>query len=201
MGDTTRQRAEDAFLRNGGTLSMSDALREGVTRYTLYSMLEEGRLERLSRGIYRLADLPPLGFPDFVTVARRTPGGVICLISALALHELTTQIPHVVWIALKRLSRVPRIDWPPVRVVSFSGDAYSAGIQTHELDGVRVRIYSPEKTLADCFKFRNRIGRDVAVEALGNYLRAGSTDIEALMGYARICRVGKVIRPYLEALL
>lgn len=197
----TRQRAEDAFLRNGGTLSMSDALREGVTRYTLYSMLEEGRLERLSRGIYRLADLPPLGFPDFVTVARRIPGGVICLISALAFHELTTQIPHVVWIALKRLSRVPRIDWPPVRVVSFSGDAYSAGIQTHELDGIRIPIYSPEKTLADCFKFRNKIGRDVAVEALGNYLRAGRTDIEALMGYARICRVGKVIRPYLEALL
>ena len=198
---TSRQRAEEAFFRNGGTLSMSDALREGVTRYTLYSMLEEGRLERLSRGIYRLADLPSLGFPDFVTVARRVPGGVICLISALAFHELTTQVPHVVWVALKRPSRVPTVDWPPVRVVSFSGEAYSAGTQTHELDGVRVQIYSPEKTLADCFKFRNTIGQGVAVEALSSYLSAGSIDIAALMRYARICRVGNVIRPYLEALL
>lgn len=197
----SRQRAETVFREQGGTLRMSVALRHGITRYVLYAMLEEGKLERLARGVYRLADLPSLGNPDLVTVAQRIPKGVICLVSALAFHELTTQIPHVVWVAVKRRSRVPRIEWPPVRVLEFTGEAYSAGTETHALDGTPVSIYSREKTLADCFKYRNRIGRDIALEALTTYLRAGGTDIDALMKYARICRVSNVIRPYLEAML
>lgn len=199
VAETSRQRAEAAFRDHGGTLNMSDALRLGVTRYTLYAMVAEGALERLSRGVYRLSELPSLGSPDLVTVAQRVPKGVICLISALAFHELTTQIPHVVWIAVKRPSRMPKVDWPPVRVVEFTADAFEAGIETHHLDGVPVSIYSREKTLADCFKYRNKIGRDVALEALTTYLRSGRTDIDALMEYARICRVAKVMGPYLEA--
>lgn len=198
---SSREHAEDVFRRHGGTLNMSDALRHGVTRYTLYAMHDEARLIRLARGVYRLADMPALSNPDLVIVAQRIPKGVICLISALAFHELTTQIPHVVWVAVKRISRVPKIEWPPVRVLNFSKEAYSSGTETHELDGVPVTMYSREKTLADCFKYRRKIGRDVALEALKTYLQSGKIDIDALMKYARVCRVSNVIRPYLEAML
>jgi len=180
---------------------MSEALKRGVSRHTLYSMVADGTLERLSRGVYRLAELDPLANPDLVTVARRIPGGVICLISALAFHRLTTQIPHVVWVAVRRGVWEPWLDWPPIRIMEFGEQAHRAGIEVHELDGVPVRVYSPEKTLADHFKYRNRIGLDIALEGLRLYIERGHPKVEDLLAMARVCRVERVMTPYLEALL
>lgn len=189
------------FKKHGGILHTAQALRAGVHPDTLYAMRDSGALETLSRGVYRLADNPPMGNPDLVIVATRIPSGVICLISALAFHDLTTQIPHEVHVALPRGAEEPRLDNPPIKTYRFSGAAFTAGVEVHALDGVDARIYSPEKTLADCFKFRNRVGLDTAVEAIRFYIERKSVKVDDLMRYAEICRVKKIIRPYLEALL
>lgn len=194
------ERAKELFRRRG-MLATGEALRAGIHPRTLYAMRDAGVLLQLSRGLYRLADLPPLGNPDLVSVALKVPSGVVCLISALAYHELTTQIPHEVHVALPRGAEPPRLGHPPLRVFWFTGKAFAEGIETHEVDGVRARIYSPEKTLADCFKYRNKIGLDVAIEALRLYRKRGHVKTSELMRLARVCRVEKVLRPYLEALL
>jgi predicted transcriptional regulator of viral defense system len=193
--------AMEVFRRHGGVLRTSEALRLGIHPRTLYALRDAGLLERLSRGLYRLSDLPPLGNPDLVAVALKVPAAVICLISALAYHELTTQIPHEVYLALPRGAEPPRLDHPPVRIFWFTGRAFTEGIGTHRVDGVPVRIYGVEKTLADCFKYRNKIGLDTAVEALKRYVASRRVDVDELMAYAGICRVEKILRPYLEALL
>lgn len=195
------ERAAAVFKKHGGILRTAQALRAGIHPGTLYAMRDTGALEVVSRGVYRLADSSPLGNPDMVTVATRVPGGVICLISALAFHELTTQIPHEVHVALPRGAEEPRLDHPPIKTYRFTDEAFTEGVETHELDGVSVRIYSPEKTLADCFKFRNKIGLDTAVEAVRFYRERRSVKVDDIMRYAGICRVKKIIRPYLEALL
>ena len=194
-------KAAEIFKKHGGVLRTAQALRSGIHPRTLYAMRDSGLLERVSRGVYRLAGGSPLGNPDLVTVATRIPGGVVCLISALSFHELTTQIPHEVHVALATGAEEPRLDHPPIRIYRFTGQSFSEGVETHEVDGVAVRIYSPEKTLADCFKFRNRIGLDTAVEALRTYREWGSFRVDELMRYSSICRVKKVIQPYLEAIL
>jgi predicted transcriptional regulator of viral defense system len=180
---------------------MAEAVRAGIHRRTLYALRDAGIVEQLSRGLYRLAEAPPLGNPDLVTVARRVPKGVICLVSALAFHDLTTQLPHAVYQAVPRDSEPPRLDYPPVRVFRFGARAYGAGIESHAVDGTRVHIYSREKTLADCFKYRNKIGLDTALEALGRYRDQGRIDVESLLEHAQACRVAHVMRPYLEATL
>jgi predicted transcriptional regulator of viral defense system len=195
------EKAKKIFQRSGGVLRMNEALQAGIHRRILYSMLEAGLIEQLTRGLYRLADLPPLGNPDLVSVSLKIPKGVICLISALAYHEITTQIPHEVYMALERGTEPPRLGHPPIRIFWFSGQAFTLGIQTHKIDGVPVRIYSPEKTIADCFKYRNKIGLDIAIEALKLYRKKKRFKTNDLMQIARTCRVEKVIRPYLEALL
>jgi predicted transcriptional regulator of viral defense system len=189
------------FKERGGILRTSQALRAGVHRATFYAMRDEGLLEVVSRGVYRLAGEPPLGNPDLVTVAARVPSGVICLISALAFHGLTTQIPHEVHVALIRGAEEPRLDHPPIRTYRFTGEAFTEGVERHELDGMSVRIYSAEKTIADCFKFRNRIGLDTALEAVRFYRETRTVRVDDILRYAVACRVTKVIRPYLEALL
>ena len=199
--NTSFERAIKVFRRHGGVLRTSEAIRLGIHPRTLYAMRDAGVLECLSRGLYRIADLPHLSNPDLVAVALKVPTGVICLISALAYHELTTQIPHEVYLALPRGAEPPRLDHPPIRIFWFTGKAFAEGIDTHKVDGVPVRIYGVEKTLTDCFKYRNKIGLDTAVEALKGYVSGRRIDIDKLMVYARICRVEKVMRPYLEALL
>jgi len=194
-------RAVAVFKNHGGILHTAQALRSGIHPGTLYAMRDSGVLEMVSRGVYRLADSSPLSNPDLVTVATRVPGGVICLISALAFHEITAQIPHEVHVALPRGAEEPRLDHPPIKTYRFTGDAYTEGVESHELDGVIARIYSPEKTLADCFKFRNKVGLDTAVEAVRFYRERKRVKVDDLMRYAAICRVTKIIRPYLEALL
>ncbi len=198
---STIEKAKTVFRRQGGAMRMSEALRRGLSRRTLYKMLEVCEVERVSRGVYRLASLPSLGNPDLVTVALRVPRGVICLISAAAYHELTTQIPHKVDVALERGAEIPRIDFPPIHAYRFSKKSFSEGIEVCELDGVNVRIYSPEKTVADCFKYRNKIGMDVALETLREWREKRSRNLQHLLEQARNCRVEKVMTPYLEALL
>ncbi len=178
---------------------MSEAIKSGITRYMLYSLRDKGVIEQVSRGVYRLVELPPISNPDLVTVSLRFPNAIICLISALAYHEITTQIPHRVSVAVPRDSRQPSLDYPPLFVHRFSDQAYLAGFEEHQIDGISVKIYNPEKTLADCFKFRNKIGMDVVLEALKLYRTRKKFDHERLLKYARICRVEKVMRPYLEA--
>jgi len=195
------ERAARVFRRHRGILRTGEAIEAGVHPRTLYAMRDAGVIQRLTRGLYRLADVPPLGNPDLVTVAMKAPNAVVCLLSALSFYDLTAQIPHAVYIAVQKHSHEPRLRHLPVRVFEFGGKAFAAGIEIHELDGVPVRIYSPEKTLADCFKYRNKLGLDVAVAALKLYAQRRSVNVDALMGFARICRVARVMQPYLAAIL
>lgn len=199
---STNYEAERALIREaGGCLRMSDALRMGISRRALYQMRDLGLIQPLSRGLYRLSELPDLAEPDLVVATRRIQEGVLCLISALAFHGLTTQVPHEIQIAIDRQRRSPaQIDYPPVRIFRFSGAAYSEGVETSIVDGMPIKVYSPEKTVADCFKFRLKLGVDVAVEALKLWWKRPNRDVGALSRYARICGVERIIRPYLEAL-
>lgn len=197
----TNKKAEELLRQHGGQLRMSQALAGGISRSAFYSMRDKGTIVQISRGLYRLAELQEHRDPDLCIVSLRYPQAVICLISALAYHEMTTQIPHEIYIALVRGSRAPGITNPPVRHFFFSGQAYEAGIEEHDLDGVKIRVYDREKTLADVFRFRNKLGLDVFLEALKLYKEAGNTKPALLVDYARSCHVEKAIRPYLEASL
>lgn len=196
-----QRRAIRRISKMGGIIRTADALRAGIHPRTLYGLRDGGTLEQLSRGVYRLADRSPLSHPDLVVVAMRSPKAVVCLVSALAFHELTTQVPHSVSIALPRGTESPRIEHPPVSVHHFSGESQGAGIEEHEIDGVAVRVYGAEKTLADCFKFRNKIGMDVVLEALKLYRERRRFDVGVLLEFANVCRVRTVMKPYLEALM
>ena len=196
-----KKRVEEVFRMHGGQLRMNEAIKLGISRYSLYSLRDSGVIEQVSRGIYRLANEEPMSMPDLVTVCSRYPQAVICLISALSFHELTTQIPHAVAIALPRGVKKPTVDWPPVETHYFSGIYYEAGVEEHLIDGVTVRIYDAEKTLVDCFRFRNQIGLDVALEALKIYRRREKYDIGKVTRYARLCKLEKVMMPYLEAIV
>jgi predicted transcriptional regulator of viral defense system len=193
--------AEQIFHSHGGQIRMSEAIGLGMTRHALYSLMDKGILEKVSRGVYRLAELPPITNPDLVTVSLRIPKAVICLVSALAYHEMTTQIPHEVTVAIPSHARKPKLDFPPLHSYKFSDAAYASGVEVHHMDGVDVRIYSPEKTLADCFKFRNRIGMDVVLESLRFYRERKRLNVGELLKQAEVCRMDRVMRPYLEAML
>jgi len=192
---------EDIFRKHGGQLRMSEAIHYGISRYSLYKMRDNGIVEQVSRGIYRLADLPPISNPDLVTVSLRFPKTVICLISALSYHGITTQVPHAVSIAIARKARKPSLQSPPIQCYKFSDEAFQAGIEQHQIDGVTVQIYCAEKTLADCFKYRNKLGMDIVLEALKFYKSQKAFNLNKLLKYAKICRVAKVMQPYLEAIL
>ena len=198
---TKAEVAKKLFLKHGGILRTGEALDLGIHRRTLYAMRDSGLLERLDRGLYRLADLPPLTDPDIVTVARKIPDGVICMISALHFYDMTTQIPHAVSIAVRRGKEPPRLSYPPTKIYPFSGEAFTEGIEKHVIDETPVRVYSVEKTIADCFKYRNKLGMDIIREALQFYREQQKPDRRKLLQYARICRVEKAMRPYLEAFL
>jgi predicted transcriptional regulator of viral defense system len=197
----SEQEAIELFRKEGGILRTSEALELGIHPRTLYGLRDAGLLERVARGLYRLAEMPPPTHPDLVTVALKVPQAVVCLLSALAYHGLTTQIPNAVYVALKSGSAVPRLRYPPLRVFWFSGAAWRAGIETKTLDKVPVRMYGPAKSVTDAVKYRNKIGLDVALEALRLYRQHEAFDVTELLHYARVCRVEKVITPYLEVLL
>jgi predicted transcriptional regulator of viral defense system len=177
-------------------------MRLGIHPRTLYALRDHGEIERVGRGIYRLASASPLTNPDWTAIMSRLPRAVICLISALAHHGLTTQVPHTSDIALPSHSQIPKLDGIAIRVFWFSEPSLSAGVEIVTIDGTDVRVYSAEKTVADCFKYRNKIGLDVAVEGLREYReKKRKPNYKALLEFARINRVEKIMMPYLDALL
>ena len=201
LASKTKREALDHFRDHRGILRTREALDLGIHPRTLYALHDAGLLERLARGLYRLAELPPLTDPDLVTVAKKIPDGVICLISALAFHDLTPQIPRAVDVAVEQESQRPRLKYPPVRIFWFSGAAWREGVGSYPIDEIPVRITTPAKSVADSFKYRRKLGRDIALEALERYSQHPDFDVEELLRYARICRVGTVIQPYLEMLI
>jgi len=196
-----QERAIEVVRRAGGVMRTSQALRAGIHPRDLYALRDAGVLARVSRGVYRLSELPPLREPDLATVAARVPKAVVCLISALHFHGLTPEIPHAVDIALLPGTAAPKLAWPPVTVYRFSRPMFDAGAETHDRDGIRLRVYGPAKTVADCFRFRNRLGIEVAVEALRTSLSERRVKPAEVIHFAKICRVDRVIRPFLEALV
>lgn len=195
------KKAIEIFTSNNGILKTSQAIALGIAPRTLYAMRDAGLIRQISRGVYQLADQQPLSNPDLIRVALRIPKAVLCLISALHFYGLTTQIPHKIYIALPQAAEKPRLDFPPIDIVWLSEKSYSAGITEQQVDGVPVKLYSREKTIADCFKFRKKIGVDVAIEALKDYVKTPDRQIDQLLSYARVDRVENLIYRYLEALL
>ncbi len=191
-------RATHLIRQHGGVIRTGKAIQAGIHPRTLYQMRDNGLLEQLSRGVYRLTGQKAVSDPDLIIVATRIPKAVICLISALSFHEITTQIPHAISIALAQGSDTPRLDYPPISIHRFSKEALLAGVDVHHIDDVPVRVYSPEKTLADCFKFRNKIGMEVVLEALKLYKLRKEFKAGEILKYAKICRVENIMRPYLE---
>ena len=201
---TSEKKIEDAkqvFEKQGGILKTSEAIRYGIHPRTLYYMRDHDYLDTLSRGTYHLKDLEPVSNIDIITIASRVKSGVVCLISALSYHEITTEIPHEIYMAISRKTSYPKLKHPPARFFRFSETAFKAGIEIHVISGVNVKIYSPEKTIADCFKYRNKLGLDVALEALKLWRKNKNIRIDKLMEYAKICRVYNVMKPYVEAML
>ena len=176
-----------------------DVEARGIARESLLRLYRQGLLVRQARGVYALPDSPVTEHHSLAIAAKRTPGGVICLLSALRFHGLTTQDPHEVWMAIDFKAHKPSAASPALRVVRFSGPALLEGIEHHTLEGVRVPVYAAAKTVADCFKYRNKIGVDVAIEALRDALRSRKTTVDQIHRFARVCRVANVIRPYLES--
>jgi predicted transcriptional regulator of viral defense system len=172
----------------------------GIPREYLLRLYRQGKLSRTGRGIYTLPDAAVTEHHSYAEVAKRVPEAVLCLLSALAFHEITTQSPASVWIALGKGARKPAIPSPSLRVVRLTGPSLSEGIEKHPVEGVTVRVYTAAKTVADCFKFRNKIGLDIAIEALKDCLRQKKASVNEIYRYAKICRVSNVIRPYMEAL-
>jgi predicted transcriptional regulator of viral defense system len=187
-------------IRRLGVARPRDLARYGIHRAQLARLVESGVVERLARGVYVLKGHEFSADVAAAIVATRVPTAVSCLLTALRLHNLTTQQPHEVWIALPVKARRPQLDYPRLRVARFSGAALTEGIERRRIEGVEVRLYSAAKTVADCFKYRNKIGIDVAVEALRDYSRRHRGGANALAHFARICRVTRVMQPYLDSL-
>ena len=185
--------------RTQGTLRAKDLPAVGADRIALTRLTASGQLEKVGRGLYRLPGSAVSEHETLVTVAAQVPQAVFCLLTALQFHGLTTQLPREVWIAMPRGSHAPRVDYPPIKMVQVTGEAYEAGVEVHERDQVPLRVYGVAKTVADCFKHRNKIGVDVALEALRDALAQRKATSEELWRYATICRVANVMRPYLEA--
>jgi len=187
-------------VQKTGVIRPRDLAGMGVQRTHLQRLLQQGRLARVGRGLYILPEAEITERHSFAEACKRVPNGVVCLLSALRFHELTTQAPFEIWLAIDRKARLPKVDTPPLRIVRFSGAALSEGIEKHIIEGVAVRVYNPAKTVADCFKYRNKIGLDVALEALRECRRERRATMDEIWRYAVICRVANVMRPYLEAL-
>jgi predicted transcriptional regulator of viral defense system len=183
-----------------GLLRAGDISGTSNPRVALSRLVASGRLEKVSRGLYALPDRDRSSKHQYAEVAARYPQGVLCLLSALRFHELTTQNPHGIWLAITNKAKTPALDYPPLRIVRFSGLALTEGVEKHKVDGVQIRVYSVAKTVADCFKFRNKIGLDVALEALRECRREKRATNDQIWRYAQLCRVANVMRPYLESI-
>lgn len=194
-----RQQQILELAREKGIIRAEDVEAVGISRNYLYRMHKEGLLSKSAVGLYTLPEAPVTENSSLAEIAKRLPHAVVCLISALSYHGITTQIPHEIWLTIPRGSWLPGVKYPPLNLTYVSGPAYSFGIQEHVINGVAVKIYSPAKTVADCFKFRNKVGLDVAIEALREAWRSHKVTMDELVEAAGIDRVSKIMRPYLEA--
>lgn len=189
------------FARKGGIVRPRDLQAKGLPKDYLWRLHKQGKLEKVGRGMYAMAGGALSEHQTVVQAALRVPHGVICLLSALRFHDLTTQSPFEIWMAIDVKARIPKEEIIPLRIVRFSGKALTAGAKTHSIEGVNVRVYNPAKTVADCFKYRNKIGLDVALEALRDSWRKKKATSDELWHYAKVCRVSRVMRPYLESVV
>jgi predicted transcriptional regulator of viral defense system len=189
-----------ALVRRLGVVRPRDLAGQDVPRTALAKLVADGVLDRPSRGVYVLTGGDVTEHHDLAQVCKRVPNGVVCLLSALRFHRLTTQAPHEVWLGIDRKARLPKIDHPPVRVVRFSGAGLTAGVEDHAVEGVPVRVTSPARTVVDCFAYRTTVGLDVALEALRECLRERRASVDELHRAAQARRMASVMRPYLEAL-
>ena len=189
------------LIRNSGIVSTAEARSNGIHHEYLRQMCARGELVRVGRGLYSLPDADVTIHYGLVLAAKAVPRGVICLLSALRFHEIGTQAPHEVWIALDRRAARPRVAHPKMRIARFSGKALTEGVDEYPVEGVQIKIYNIAKTVADCFKYRNKIGFDVALEALRDVVHGRKCSIDELWEYAKICRVTKIMRPYMEAVV
>ena len=197
--DTTAERLIN-LARSQGLIRPCDLAPLGIPRVSLTRAVRRGQLEKVGRGLYGLPGREVSAHGSLAEVARRVPKGVVCLLSALRFHGLTTQAPFEVWLAIENKSLAPKLDFPPLRIVRFSGAALTEGVEEQVVDGVTIRITSVAKTVADCFKYRNKIGLDVALEALREAWHEKRMTSDDIWRYAKICRVANVMRPYLDSL-
>ena len=186
------------LLQKNGMMRPRELASLGIPVSYLHRLHKRGLIMKLERGVYAPLSLDVTEHHSLALAGKQVPGGIICLLSALQFHDLTTQTPAHVWLALANGKRKPEIAYPPLKIVLFSGDALTAGVEEHYIEGVTVKIYNPAKTVADCFKYRHKIGLDIAIEALKTCRAKRKCSGDALWRYARICRVGKVMQPYLE---
>ena len=189
------------FREYNGFVRTRDILAAGIHRRDIKRIRDEGRIIRVKRGLYRLSDVPVISNQGFIDLACAVPEGVICLLSALSYYELTTFNPSIISMALCRGTRRPKIEYPPVEFYYFSTKQFEAGIDEIEINGHKIRIYSPEKTICDCFRYRNKLGLDVAKEGLSEYLKRKDRNLEKLLEYAEICRVKRLLETWLNALI
>jgi len=188
------------LLRRRAVIRTRDLVRLGLSRTILEALLADGRISRIGHGVYAVTGHDVSEHHSLAQAAARVPQGVVCLLSALVFHELTTQTPYQVWLAIDRKARSPAQGYPPLHVVRFGAEALRAGTALHSIDGVTVRITTPAKTVADCFKYRNKIGIGIAVEALRDGWTRRQFTMDELWAMARVCRMEKIIRPYVESL-
>ena len=199
MSDTYQRILELAYTH--GLIRPRDLAALGLPRVALTRLVRQGRLSRVGRGLYSLPNRPPSEHNALTEFGRRHPRAIVCLLSALRFHNITTQSPFEVWIAIPNKARAPRMDYPPLRIVRFSDPLLTEGVDEHLIDSVPVRITGVARTVADCFKYRNKIGQDIALEALREAWSERRTGLEDLWHFAKLCRVANVMRPYLESLM
>ncbi len=191
----------ELFKAKKGAMRFSAVIKAGFHPDTLIKLVKNGDVEKIGRGLYRLAGFMDDTNPDIVNALLQSGKGVICLISALSFHEATDEIPRQVDIAIKQGMRANKIEYPPVKFYRFAPEPWLAGIEEYEIDGCKVKIYSLAKTIADCFKFRNRIGADVARAALKTAVQEKKVNPLEIFKYAKICRVSEIVKPILEAII
>lgn len=189
------------LAKEKGIIQAIDLELLGIARNYLYKLRKEGLLNKAARGMYMLPNAPITENQNFIEIAKKIPNAVVCLISALSFHGITTQIPHEIWIAVPRDTWRPSMDYPPLHYTVLTENVYNFGIQEENINGTIVKIYSPAKTIADCFKFRNIVGVDVAIEALREVWRSRKATMDELAEAAEVNRVSKIMRPYLEAIV
>ena len=188
------------LLSERPTFRTREAIEAGLSNVALTRLIRQGQITRIARGLYARADRPSTELDSLIDVAAYSGQGVFCLLTALRFHKLTTQSPFEVWLALPNKARAPKIDYPPIRLVWYSGAAFVEGVEQHPVSGQQVKVYSIAKTIADCFKYRNKIGVDVGIEALREAWTQKRVTMRELYHFGKICRVEKVMRPYLESL-